>query len=131
MGLVKVWNDNELDFVGKYKDQEIKIPAKSYIEMEYDEAHSFKSSPHPMQFDGMGQQLRSSYKMIRVEGARPEDNTVMAFRCHMDGSLHPSAEALNSYVQAKGYANTTQDAGLPHQSAVKGELRGPGRANKL
>lgn len=131
MSLVKVWNDNSHDFEGKFKDQVIKIPARGFIEMEYDEAHSFKSAPHPMQFDGMGQQRPESYKMIRVEGARPQDNTVLAFRCHMDGSLHPSAEALNAYVQSKGYANTTQDAGLPHQSAVKSEVRGPGRATKF
>lgn len=99
MGLAKVWNDNDLPFEQKFKGEVIKIPARSYIEMPYEEAISFKSYPYPMKKDGMGQQTKESYKMIRIEGKREEANVVTAFRCHADGSLHPTQDALNSYVQ--------------------------------
>ncbi len=97
--LAKVWNDNELPFTQVFKGDKISVPAKGYIEMEYDEAVSFKSYPSPMAFDGMGQQTKASYKMLRVEGKPQADNQVMAFKCHADGSLHASKDALNAYVQ--------------------------------
>ncbi len=97
--MAKVWNDNGLPFEQKFKGTIIKIPAGGFIEMEYEEAISFKSHPSPMRFDGMGQQTQDSYKMIRVEGKPEESNQVMAYKCHADGSLHASPEALNNYVQ--------------------------------
>lgn len=131
MNLAKVWNDNHLDFVGSFKGEKVHIPAKSFIEMEYDEAISFKSYPHPMQFDGMGQQKPESFKMIRVEGKRDDGNVTVAYRCHADGSLHASPEALNAYVQAKSFQpSQATDGGLPHLS-VKNEVRGPGRPKQL
>ncbi len=99
MNLAKVWNDNELPFEQKFKDQVIHIPPHDYIEMEYTEAHSFLGAPFAMKFDGMGQQTKDSYKMLRVEGKPDTDNQVTAFKCHADGSLHASKDALNSYVQ--------------------------------
>src|SRR5947208_2212525 len=97
--LAKVWNDNELPFEQNFKGDMIRIAPKSFIEMEYEEAHSFAGSPSAMRFDGMGQQTKESYKMIRVEGKPTATNEVLAYKCHADGSLHPSAEALNAYVQ--------------------------------
>ncbi len=99
--LAKIWNDNELPFEQVFKEEKIRIPAKSYIEMEYDEAVAFKSYPFPMKFDGMGQQLKESYKMLRVDGKPDGGNRVLAYKCQADGSLHGSQDALNSYVQEK------------------------------
>lgn len=102
MSLVKVWNDNDLDFRQDYKGNVVFIPAKGFIEMDWDEAIAFKSYPYPMQFDGMGQQLKSSFKMIRVEGKRDTSTQVVMFRCHKDGSLHASKEALTAYEAELG-----------------------------
>lgn len=114
MALVKVWNDNDVDFTQLYKDNRITIPAKGFIEMEWDEAISFKSYPHAMAFDGMGQQLKSSFKMIRVEGKPTQADQVVMFRCHKDGSLHASKEALTKYeseFSAEAFADADVVAG--------------------
>lgn len=97
MNMAKVWNDNELPFKQTWKERDIFIPAKSYIEMEYDDAHAFKSYPHPIEKDGMGQQLKSSYKMIRVEGRPGHDVTVVAYRSQVDGSPHANQQALEAH----------------------------------
>jgi hypothetical protein len=97
MSLVKVWNDNDLDFSQVFKDVRITIPAKGYIEMDWEEANAFKSYPHALAFNGMGQQLKSSYKMIRVEPRPDTADHVVMFRCHKDGSLHASKDALAKY----------------------------------
>lgn len=94
---VKVWNDNEHLFAQDFKGDKIVIPAKGYIEMEWDEAIAFKSYPHPMKFDGMGQQLPESFKMIRVEGKPSTSNQVVAFKSHKDGSIHATKAALEAY----------------------------------
>lgn len=97
--LAKVWNDNTVDFVQEFKGDKIIVKAKGFIEMEYDEAVSFKSYPFAMKFDGMGQQTKESMKMLRVDGKPQGGNQVTAYKCHADGSLHSSPEALNAYVQ--------------------------------
>lgn len=97
MNIAKVWNDNHLPFKQTWKDQDIFIPAKSFIEMEYSEAHAFKSYSYPMEKDGMGQQLPSSYKMIRVEGSPNNDGAVVAYKSQVDGSIHLTKEALAEY----------------------------------
>ena len=102
MGLVKVYNDNVHPFTQKFKGEVITVPAKSFIEMELEEAVAFKSYPSPMKFDGMGQQDPKSYKMLRVEGsdvAKAVGERVQAYRCHQDGSLHPTKEALEAHVK--------------------------------
>lgn len=98
--VAKVWNDNELPFEQIYKGDKIRIEANSYKEMEYEDAQGFASHPFPMAFDGMGQQTKESYKKIRVEGRPDTGNQVTAFKCHADGTLHASPDALNAYVQS-------------------------------
>lgn len=118
--MAKVWNDNELPFEQDFKGTKVKIPARSFIEMEYDEAVSFKSYPSPMRFDGMGQQTKDSYKMIRVEGSPQADHKVLAFKCHADGSLHASQDALNEYVQRNHADKVDVSEENPKRAAKKG-----------
>lgn len=117
--MAQVWNDNTIDFKQKFKDDWVEIPAQGFIEMPYAEAVSFKSYPFPMKFDGMGQQLKESFKMIRIEGKPDGDNMVAAFKCHADGTLHASKDALNAYVQSR-YAEKLEEP----QEALK---KKPGR----
>lgn len=119
MTMAKVWNDNTYPFKQEFKGETIEIPPKSFIEMEYSEAMSFKSKPSPIVKDGMGQTVPATWKMIRVEGA-PIQETVVAYRCHADGSLHPSREAMEAH--AKQYeAQKIQPVD---------DKRGPGRPKK-
>lgn len=115
MSLAKVWNDNHLPFTQVFKGETISIPPKGFIEMEYEEAMSFKSKGFRMEFDGMGQQKPESFKMIRVEGRPAGENQVTAFKCHADGSLHPTREALNEYVQK----NHVQKQAEPEEKIAK------------
>lgn len=63
---VKVWNDNHYDFSQKFKGHKITVPAKKFVEMEYEEAIEFKgafsSMPPPDDPDPA-----RYYKMIRIE----------------------------------------------------------------
>lgn len=94
---VKVWNDNEHLFSQEFKGERITIEPKGFIEMEWDEAISFKSYPYPMEFDGMGNQKPESYKMIRVDGKPSTANQVIAYKSHKDGSVHATKAALEAY----------------------------------
>lgn len=119
MNVAKVWNDNELPFSQKWKDENVFIPAKSFIEMEYDDAIAFKSYPYPMMKDGMGQQTKESYKMIRVEGSYNGNQSITAFRSHVDGSIHLTKEALAahdaefSHMQVKDSAPVLDEEEIP------------------
>ncbi len=57
--------------------------------------------------------------MIRVDGKPQGDNQVTAFKCHADGSLHASKDALNSYVQAN-HANKIHE---PEEKIAKKQAK--------
>ena len=97
MALAKVWNDNVHPFSQKFNGELITIPPKGYVEMDFYDAHSFKSKGSPMAKDGMGQQDPKSFKMLRVEGKLSPEDKVIAYKSHVDGSLHASKEALEDY----------------------------------
>lgn len=65
--LVRVWNDNVFPFKQKFRDKDILIGPKKFIEMEETEAYEFKSAYSPIERDGDGQPKPESYKMIRIE----------------------------------------------------------------
>lgn len=124
MNIAKVWNDNTLPFKQKWKDQDIFIPAKGFIEMEYDEAHAFKSYPYPIEKDGMGQQAPHSYKMIRVEGKPHHDTAVVAFKSQADGSLHLTREALDTHDAQYSHRRAIE---VPSEAFSPEEVKKPGK----
>lgn len=118
MGQVKVWNDNDLDFKQVWKGDSYYIPAKSFIEMDFEEAYSFKCAPFPMKFDGMGQQLRESYKMLRVEGkATDHVKGYATFQCQHDGQKFSSQEELNEHIKAN-YLDKIEDQDFAKEFAA-------------
>lgn len=64
---VRVWNDNIHPYYEEFRDQKIKIPAKSFIMMEAGEAHLFRGSFAPIKVDADGNPIPEGYKMIRIE----------------------------------------------------------------
>jgi hypothetical protein len=64
---VKVWNDNIYPYEEKFRDRQIQIPSKGFIEMEYDEAVLFKGSFSSPVRGADGEHLARGYKMIRIE----------------------------------------------------------------
>ena len=101
MAQVKVWNDNTHDYKEKFKDNEIVIPAKGFVEMEYYDAHEFKGAFKGIERDGDNQPMPRSYKMIRVEDpaieidAKIESNTCAA--CKFRGA---SPKSLLEHILA-------------------------------
>lgn len=110
MNTIKLWNDNEYPFTQKFKGEDISIPPKSFIEMDFQEAKSFMGKYYPMAKNGMGQQDERSYKKLRIEGTPRFDAKVTAFKCHVDGSLHPSQDALEAYERQFNHISAEPEA---------------------
>jgi hypothetical protein len=72
MAQVKVWNDGDYEYRETFKDQDIRIPAHGFIEMEYYDAYEFKGTYKSIQRDSDNQPLPHCMKKIRVEEIKPE-----------------------------------------------------------
>lgn len=84
MPLVKVWNDNVHPHSERFRGDLVVIPAKSFVEMEWEDAIQFKGQFTPMEMprkegaraedeeDSVGGPDPRCFKMIRVEYVRPE-----------------------------------------------------------
>jgi len=65
--LVKVHNLNIYDFKQKIGDDEYKIKAGGYIELEEDDANKLVKRMFPMQFDANNQQTPQSFKKLKID----------------------------------------------------------------
>lgn len=106
---VKVWNDNIYPLKQLFKGNSVLIPAKSFIEMEFYEAHEFLGTYHPVDYDADGKQDPKSYKMLRVE----REDAVKGIQAKIKKNLcivckheSPSPEELKAHitVQHKDHA---------------------------
>ena len=70
---VQVWNDKDIDHVEKWAGKTLTIPAKGFIEMDADEAHEFRCQFYPPYIDAGGNQLKSSFKRIRIVAPKKEE----------------------------------------------------------
>ena len=102
---VKVWNDNTTAWNEKFKGEDVKIPAKGYIEMEFYEAHEFKGQFSPIKVKGDGTQDTASFKMIRVEkmdqDASVEDEGEEIFPCNSCKKVFTTEAALVKHSDAQ------------------------------
>lgn len=102
--LVRVWNDNVFPFRQMFRDKEIFIGPKKFIEMEWTEAHEFKSAFSPIVRDGDGQPTPESYKMIRVEAtdksAHREAAAPSEFTCQACGLKFVNKKELDDHIDA-------------------------------
>jgi hypothetical protein len=64
---VKVWNDNVHPYTEIFKGDKIYIEAKSFIEMEEDEALQFQGKFSPPIYDGDKNHMPQGFKMIRID----------------------------------------------------------------
>jgi hypothetical protein len=67
MAIVRVWNDNEYPYKEIFQDEEIRIPAKKFIEMDEKKAILFKGTFAPMKLDAQKKPMPEYFKMIRIE----------------------------------------------------------------
>lgn len=147
MPIVKVWNDNVHPHTEKFKGGLISIPAKSCIEMEYEEAVEFQG-----QFTGVARLAKNGapdpaqFKMIRVE--RPavierDDELVNHATGKRAATKEELAEALREFAGQRAYDKDAEEyakkasaelraenAKLAAELAALKEKRGPGRPPK-
>jgi hypothetical protein len=67
MAKARLHNDNVYPYKNEVKGLKVEIPAKSFIEMDFWDAHAVKSSFCEVRRDADGQQLPETYSMLRVE----------------------------------------------------------------
>ena len=79
MALAKVWNDHKDVYVEKFRDEEIKIPAGKFVEMDKFDAMQFVGQYTPVIKDGLGNDLRP--KMLRVEVAPDKEVKPVEYTC--------------------------------------------------
>ena len=98
---VKVWNDNDYPYRENFKGTVIEIPPKKFIEMDYEDAIEFKSSfPNLIapDFDSAGNQKKTSYKMIRVDGRPSDEDEKSEYVCMSCKDVFGSEEALEIHI---------------------------------
>lgn len=93
MTRAQVWNDNVHPHTERFKDREISIPAKSFIEMDYDDAIEFKCQFTPIKTDGEKNPLPEGFKMIRVVPMAAVQAPAPLV-CHATGKVASSPEEL-------------------------------------
>jgi hypothetical protein len=104
MANVRVYNDNKVKHVEKFKGDMIEIPAGEFLEMQRDEAVQFKSQFFPPIFDKAKNQTLESMKCIRLAPlsgeleAKPEEPKHNCMKCGQD---FKSLAGLNSHIRAK------------------------------
>lgn len=99
--LVRVHNDNVYPYTEKYRGNVISIPAKSYIEMDSNDASDFLgTNPGTAEVDANGIQKPQTYKMLRVERIANQKTQASAkeFKCMVDGATFPTQELLDAYI---------------------------------
>lgn len=100
---VKVWNDNIYPLSQFFKGNKVLIPAKSFIEMEFYEAHEFLGTYHPIDYDADGKQDPKTYKMLRVDRQDAVRGIQAKIKnlCSVCKHESPSKEELEAHVKAR------------------------------
>lgn len=108
--LVKVWNDNVHPFEQEFKGEKIKIAARGFVEMDYEDAVQFRGCYYPPRFDGARNQTPESYKMIRVDS--PAKQTEQTWQiCAACGDRFANQAELDQHVD-KNHLHELEDQKL-------------------
>ncbi len=150
MAQVKVWNENTHDFKQEVKGVMLEIPAKGFIEMDYEEAIDFKGMFSPLPPADFSGDHALYYKMIRVEAPAAPVFKDEGLTNHLTGARSASPEDLAATLaavrhlivkdpEAERQAPSAEVAELRRQIAelaalvsdlTPPEKRGPGRPRK-
>ena len=128
MAKVKVWNDNTVAWTEKFKGDDVKIPPRGYIEMEFYEAHEFKGQFSPIKVRADGTQDPGSFKMIRVEPLEQKNEGEIEdgqeiFPCNLCRKVYTTEEALLKHSESAHSAQMVTDP----EAEKHAPKRGPGR----
>jgi uncharacterized C2H2 Zn-finger protein len=104
--MVEVHNLNTHPYREHFRDGIISIPAKGFIEMEWEEAVMFKGTMNQVERDGDGNVLPTSYKMLKIvqdakgkqemEAMRAKETT---FKCQACGFIAGDKQELHIHVK--------------------------------
>lgn len=108
--LVKVYNENVYDFSQVFRDKAVFIPAKKFIEMEYDDALSFLGTYSPILKDKDGNHDPRGFKKLRIDEtdakkAKAEmfniadERAKEVFVCHACGKEFQSKKNLMAHIK--------------------------------
>ena len=107
MGLVKVFNDNDIPYEEEFKGEMIKIGAGKYVVMDREKATLFKGTMIPIKVDAGGRQKKESYKKIRLVAVAPDeklqatrlqDKRTQKLRCHGCAFEADSLEKMDAHI---------------------------------
>lgn len=127
MGMVRVYNDNVYDYSEQFRDKEIKIKAKGFIEMEEGDAVSFKGSFAPIQLDADGNPTPASYKMIRIDRSKapPKEPEAKKDVCQACAYEAANEKDLSEHVKAEHADSVLVDETIEQEIAAKKRGRPP------
>lgn len=108
MAQVKVFNDNKYVFKQKFMDEDIVIEPGKFILMDESKAIRFRGTYSPIELDGNGQPMPTSYKMIRLEEISKETKLEEKFQCmacskddfQTQKALDAHIDEAHSHIQA-------------------------------
>jgi hypothetical protein len=118
---VKVWNDNVHPFSQKFKEEQINIPAKGHVKMQWDDAQQFLGTYFQPQLDGSGIQKAESYKMLRIEGSPPHLQLAEQI-CAACGDKFASEPDLNAHID-RHHLDELEDQKLAQKRRAKRALK--------
>ncbi len=80
---MRVYNDNTHPYKEHFKGDDIAIPSKGFILMDYDDAHQFKGTFSYPVLDADGNHTPAGFKMIRLEQDTEEPAiTNVTYQCN-------------------------------------------------
>lgn len=96
---VRVYNDNVHPYYEKFKGEDVSIPARGFVEMDFFEAVEFRGTYSPIQVDGGGAAKPESFKMLRI--VQPQEFVVEDKKepqCHSCGKFFENLEILDAHI---------------------------------
>lgn len=110
MAACKLWNLNTIDFEQEHNGEIIKIPAKGFVVMDFEEACTFKAKFYmPPEKDGMDQPLIKNMKMLKLERDPNVSYGESKPHCPVCREVLTSWDALDSHTAAMHQAQVLQD----------------------
>ena len=112
MAKMRVYNDNTHPYRELFKGDKIEIPSKSFILMDYDDAHQFRGTFAPPVLNADSQHMPEGFKMIRVEKHTEEVEAVTSvetFHCIACKYKGESAVDLSEHAKAAHSAELVVD----------------------
>lgn len=126
MPRARVWNDNSYPYQEVFKGEKIYIPAKSYIEMDEDEAHQFRGTYSPPKLNVDGVHLPEGFKIIRVERlsgeavVAPKIDELQCLACKYKGSNPADLEEHLKTHKSQAVVDEAAEEELKARKKAKG-----------